>query len=669
MRYFSSFAFFLTLILALTCLQSCTGGMGILAPDKIYSPEFLAKIDGVYAIFKDGDHQGAKQKLLAMKDQDLTADEKAKKYNLLGAIEFSQVNYELAAEHFLFAKKSARVDRALIAQIGLNLASTYFKLNKFEFGFEEVKAIELKALGDKEQMKYHQLKFVLASNLGHPRDTVDSLIAILGELKSISEVKNSKNKETLLDNYRSLPDSERVYILENNKSKYPYVSAYLAQVEVEKRYYAGDKSGAKDVLDWLDNEFSQLPEVAVFTKSIKDRMDSFSKMKMSSIGVILPFSKQFERYSNKTLMGIETALSNPKTNDLNLELHVADNKNNPYVAREKVRELILKHHVSVIIGGLFPNTATDEYLEARKYGVVFISIFQVYVPREMKNHLLVELQGSIQSQLAALTKDDVISKFGRKVALFYPKSNRGSSYVDEIWNLRDKKKIDVTNIQNYSSDLKEFREPVRKILGLKFPRERSEELKILKEVYSNEGKQSIRRVQNLPPIVEFDWVFLPSIPNEALQIISFFKYFDAMSGVTFIGGPSWWTSKDLIDEQKNVFRKPIYFVGSDPKEIGDKISTDFKVRNDRLPGLLETLGFEALVLTSNILKSTKPDSRDQLEANLLQLKGLQGISGEFELVDGLWIKALEMLQIRSGKIEKVNLTQNTGLQENQADES
>ncbi|MGB0360870.1 MAG: GTPase Era, partial [Endozoicomonas sp.] len=39
-----------------------------------------------------------------------------------------------------------------------------------------------------------------------------------------------------------------------------------------------------------------------------------------------------------------------------------------------INDLIQKHHVSIIIGGLFPDTAKEEYLEAKKYGVLYVSL-------------------------------------------------------------------------------------------------------------------------------------------------------------------------------------------------------------------------------------------------------------------------------------------------------
>lgn len=653
MRFLST-AYLLLAITLIGLLSGCQG-VRILNPEDIYSKEFLAKINGVNAIFKDGDKFGARSKLLAMNDNSLNADEKAKKYNLLGVIEFSQVNYEKAVEHFVTAKSNVRLDRTLMSQIRLNLASTYYKLSKYEFAFEEVKSTDVEFLPENEKPKYFQLKYVLAAQLGHPKEIVTSLVEIMGQEKTLTEVKNSKFKEALLDNYRKLADTERVYLLEKYRKPYPMVVAFLAEAEVEKRYYTGDKSGAKDVLKWLSSEYSQIPEVLAFIDNFQSRMDNFAKIKMSSVGVVLPFTEDHEKFSQKTLMGIETALSNPETNELNLQLHIEDNKYNPYIAREKVRELVQKHHISVIIGGLFPKTATDEYLEARKYGVMFISLSEIYVPREMKNHLLFELTGSIQSQLAVASKPEVMAKFGKKIGVFYPKSSRGESYVDEFWTLRDKDKISIVGIQGYDGELNDYREPVKKILGLKFPRERNEELQILKEVYKNEDKGSIRRVQTLAPILDFDWVFLPSIPPEAVQIISYFKYFDAM-GVTFVGGPTWWTSKDLVNEQRKSFGKSIYFIGSDPKDINSKIYKDFKQRNNRSPGLLEVLGFEALALASNILEKTKPGSRDEFEGNIIKLQTVKGISGEFNLQDGVWIKELEIMKINRGNIEKVNLT-------------
>ena len=64
---------------------------------------------------------------------------------------------------------------------------------------------------------------------------------------------------------------------------------------------------------------------------------------------------------------------------------------------------------------------------------------------------------------------------GSKVALMYPRNEGGYTYLEEVWRVANAKNIQLTSIQGFDSKLNDFREPVKKLLGLHFKRERKEE--------------------------------------------------------------------------------------------------------------------------------------------------------------------------------------------------
>lgn len=649
------FIIHLALLIFFSITFSSCSGIKILSEQDIYPAEFLKKIDGIQTIYRDGDKQGAIDKLLSMNDLELSKDEKAKKYNLLGVYVFSRLEYEKALNYFVEAESFVNKDRSLRAQIYLNISSTFYKQNQYEMSYQKLQDVEVAVISESEKEKYYLLQYILASKFEEPKQVVEAIVSLLNKSSSFEEIKQSKYKEALVDNYRKMADSERVYLLENNYKLENLVVAYLAQNEVWQRYLKGDKSGAKDVIVWMDTKYGSVDEVKSFIKDFNFRMENFSKINTGAIGVVLPLSGTKSVYGERVLMGIETAISNPKNSKFNLKVHTRDNHNNPFVAKQMIHDLIQGHHVSIIIGGLFPSTAKEEYLEARKYGVLFISLSPVYVKKELKTHLLIEVPGSVQSQLETVFSDNVLAKFGEKVGLFYPNEQRGNVYLDEIWNNYRGKVVRVNSIQPFKKNIDDYREPVQKMLGLKFKRERQEELEVAKEIHKLERKTRrtfIRQIQDLEPIVDFDWVFVPSYPNEAVKILPSFRYYDA-AGVTFIGGPSW-LSKKLIREQKTLGRV-IYFVGDDPNDFKSDFIEFYKKRNSRTPRLMEIMAYEAMSLSQKILAGSNFEKRDQLESSLINLKQIEGVTSNWYLKDGIWIKNMDFLKVTKGKIEKVNL--------------
>lgn len=645
----------LSYILITFFVLSCSG-VRMLTPEEIYAPEFLKKIEGIQIIYRDGDKKTAIEKLNAMNDLEISEAEVAKKYNFLGIIYFSQQDYDTAIEKFEMARSRARLDLNLKAQIYLNIASSYYKKGLYEKSYSYLEQIDRDAIKGNENQKYFKLKLVLSQQLEKPKEVVRSIIPLMGNMKIFKEVEDHQYKELLVDNFRKLSTSERVYLLEEYDSQSNLTAAYLAKEEALNRYYMGDRPGAEDVLNWLQDKYGRSEDVSAFIKDFQFRIENYSKIDVGAIGVVLPLSGKKEKFGKRALAGIDSALNFDDNKVLAAKVYTRDSQDNPYVAQKMINDLIQKHHVSIIIGGLFPTTAKEEYLEAKKYGVLYVSLSPVHLDKEDKNHLLLEIPGSIQSQVDKVINENFLSRFGKKIAVLYPDSEGGQAYVNEIWRKSKSGIVDISSIYKYDKNNRDFREPVSKILGLKFKRERKEEFELWKEIYEAKRKvkrSSIRRIQTLKPVVDFDWVFAPAYPQDAIQIIPVFSYFDARR-LKFVGGPSW-MSRKLVREQRNLGQ--LYFVGDDPKDFDKKFAESFKVRNSKTPRLIETLAFEAMDISLNVIEGTKFEKREELETRLINMKELKGVTGSWSLKEGIWMKNMDFLKIYGKKINKFDISQ------------
>lgn len=624
----------------------------MLTPEDIYSKDFLQQMDRIQAIYKNGNKDSALAELEKLKDSSLSKAELGKKLNFLGIISFSEADFAQASEYFIQAKDFIRLDEVLAGQTRLNLASAYYKMDKYEKAFNTIETIDPKVFTEDEKKKYYKLRLALAEGENAHKAVVSSLIYLLKDKKLFSEINQSEQKTLLMDSFRKLSGSERVFLLEKYDEQEAVVIPFLAAEEALQRYYFGDRAGAEDVLEWLESNFGEYEDVQNFVSDFQYRIENFSKVDVGAVGVVLPLSGDKERFGKKALMGIDTALNRGEDQLASTKLYTRDNKNNPTVAKKLVHDLIQKHHVSVIIGGLFPSTAKEEYLEARKYGALFISLSPVYLEKEEKNHLLIEIPGSVQSQIATIFSEDFLAKNGNNIAMIYPDSEGGLAYVNEVWRKAKEGKINIKSLASFDKNVKDYREWVQKLLGLKYTRERSEEFELWKEIYSLERKNSsIRRIQTLRPIVDFDWVFVPSYPHEALQIIPSFTYFDA-KGLKYVGGPSW-MSRKLVKEQRNL--GSLRFVGDDPDDFDKSFVSVFSSRNKSNPSLVETLAFEGMNLALNILEDSKFDKREELERKLVNMQLIDGITGQWKLDEGIWLKDLDILKIQNNDIKKVEL--------------
>ncbi len=631
--------------LLLTLFFAGCGGIQYLpSQGDLYGETFLMKIGAIKEKYRLGQEEEALASLQKMDEEPLRPSEKAMRRNFMGAIYFAKGQYEKSIVNFDVALTHAKEDPNLLARIQLNLASSYFKMGHLERSFATAAAIDVRMMEEMDRKKMYQLKYKISKELGRESDQSEALFYYLADLNNLQQLKQEPHFNYLLTSFFSLPQEERLKMLEKIEGGSLCVS-YLAYLEAEKLYYQGEKDDAKNYLEWVAKHSEKYAEIIALIDGFYNKMGSFSKIDLQAVGVVIPLKDRRSVFSKRLLSGIESALVDSKST---IKLFVEDSQGSGAVGAMRVRELIEKHHVAAVIGGLFPNEAVKEYQEAKKHGTLFISLSEVFLPKEEKDHLLIEIAGSVESQVGTLFSPEMLQFLGKNAAIAYSDDQRGEAYVNEFWRMATAHGVNITGVVEFSPEKPDYREPVQNILGLNFPRERQEEMEILKDVYALE-KNAVRRVQTLRPQVDFDWIFIPAYPNDALQLIPAFKYYDAYP-LNIVGGPSW-RSKKLMEESPKLGK--LYFVGDELSEKGKLFSQNFTQRYQRSPKLIELRGHDSLMIIQQLLQGGKYESRDELDIYLRSHTQIAGISGQWKLTDGLWLKDMIPLRLKKDNFEKV----------------
>jgi len=590
----------------------------------------------------------ANLKLAELNDDKIEEVEKSIKYNLKGVALFGMGDFEKSILNFEVAEKYAPVETVLYGQIHLNIASGYFKMNKYDEMVKHVKEIERKNLSDNEQKKYSQLSLTLGKYTQDHKMITEALLLMLKGVESRQALYGSEHYATFKDSFSKLSSSEKSDVFNDFKDEKSvgFVDLYVG--EVEKLLKEGDRSKAESYLTVLSQTYAQ---DADYGKTISDFQSQFqfsSSLSSSNIGVVLPLSGEKSGFGQRALQTVQSGLKVLGAAE-KLNLYSKDGKDNPQESARAVTELIQSHNVSFIIGGLFPESAKAEYLEAKKYGVLYLSLSSIHLPKDQKDDHLIEIQGSVESQVESLLSDEMIQKFGNKLGVIAPDNESGKSYLAEISRKSEQKGLKIASSAQFPKNTHDYRETAQLFLGLKYPRERIEELRILEEAYALE-KNSIRRVQTLPPVIDFDWVFLATFPHEATQLIPTLGYYDA-NKIKVIGGPSW-ISQTMVKEQKNL--GTLYFIGEDPKDLDQDLLKKFQTFYGKPASLVEIMTLDALKIGVETLKLTdSASSRSDFEAKLKAAGKIQGLSTPFVLNDGIWIKKMNSMVITRGEIQKL----------------
>lgn len=612
---------------------------------EVFSPAFLTKINIIKDHIAKAQYPIALNRLNELEDPKLSENEKAYKYNLLGIISFSKNDFQNASVLFKQAFSHAKPNYVLSSKISLNLTSTLYKMNEYDKAYFYLNKIRTFNLEEKEQNNFYKLKYLLAQLKNDSNAVISSALNLMQDLKSFQEIENSPYKESLIDHYSKLGARERLEILKNLEKRKDLVVGYLGKYEVQSLYYSGSRSEAKSVLSWVESNYGSFVEIKDFVQNFENQMQSFAKLNQKAIGVVLPLKGKKANFGQRALRGIEAAF---KTKKRDFDIYIANDNNRPEYSRNVVRDLIVRNNVAFIVGGLFPQTAKEEYLEARKYGVLFISLSPVYLPREEKNHLLIEVPGSVESQVKSILSPEQINKLGKKVSVFFSADDRGISYIKELWKEHQNNNIEITSVAKFPKDTKDYRDFVSEALGLGFPLERKEEEEEWRSIYALKGKKYLQRAQFLKPVVDFDWVFLPIYPPEAIQAISTFGYFDAKS-LLYVGGPSW-KSRSLITEQRNLGK--LVFASSLNEEGNIKVTEEYKKLFNENPGFIETLGYKGIKSGLFIMGENSFDNREKLELYVKEKAKINVYDDVWNLENGIWIKEMGLYRINQRKITR-----------------
>ena len=635
-------------ILAFILFQGCAGItiLGLEHRPDLYTPLFLDEVAKIKEIYRNGRKEEASARLNAINDEELNTAERAMKNNLVGVVLFSKGEYQKAVDIFNEALNMGRQDRALYAQLRLNLASASYRLGHRVKAYELLGILESRYLSPEELQKFHKLRYTLGKDLGRERSAIISLLSFLGSAKKLGDLKANPLYEVLISEFSSLAANEKWDILEDLADDNTLVVAYLGHMEAEKLYYSGRRGQALDLIKWIKKYFSRHEEIRYLIKNFDFRTKAFTKLDGKAIGLLLPLSGPRSNFGHRAMRGFDAFLRKTGRGS-SYQIYTKDSQGSGVVGALGVRKLAEDHNVGVIVGGLFPQEAKKEYIEARKLGIFFISLSQIYLPREEKDHLLFEVPGSVESMVDTLFSDEHLERFGKRAAIIYPETDRGKTFVNAFWENTKVKGATITGLHSYKTKTKDFRAPVKKLLGLTYTRERQEEHDILKEVYAFE-KHAMRRVQILGPQIDFDWVFVPAFPLEAMQIIPSFSYFDA-ADVKVIGGPSW-RSKGLSRESRKF--KNIYFLGDTITDRAKEFGLWFRREYGRRGGIIEMMAFDAFYMTDLLLGEKNFKTRTELDVNIRDIKEVSGLTGGWRQKNGLWIKLMSSLHLKNGKVVK-----------------
>lgn len=420
----------------------------------------------------------------------------------------------------------------------------------------------------------------------------------------------------------------------------------LGELSVEHRDLSQAKKYFNGVIDFMPES-----DLAARSQEVLQQMESSRAVQAQTVGVVLPLSGKNAPVGQRALRGLEMGLG------LHLpasgfKLAVMDSEGNPDSARRGVERLVKEDNVIAIVGSLLSKTAPAVAAKSEEMGVPTIALSQRSGLTEISPNVF---RNSLTSamQVRALVRTAMDDLGMRKFAVLYPNDLYGTEFTNIFWDEVLARGGSVTAVQAYSTKETDFRLVIQRLVGTYFGEARQDEFNLrLREIQQSGKKHSVRQSNLedvLPPIVDFDAIFIPDSAKAMGQISAMLSY----SGVRSprLLGTNLWNTKDIAKRAGN-FANNLIFVDSMSPEMKQtsRFIGEYKALYNEEPSLIEIQAYDAGLILRQLIAAGS-STREDLTQKLTQLKRFPGALGPLTMnADREIERPVSVLTVDKGEI-------------------
>lgn len=608
----------------------------------------LAKIE---IDISTGSHKKAAQRLEKIISQHSQTDAADDAYIVLGNLHFKDGNYNESYRAYIAVINSEYSSpREIDATIGA--AKALHKLGRYDEALSLTsQALKTKQLSTPAQIEIYTLRYDIQTQLSDRLDALRSLIYLSLNTADAGKQERYKIKalefveSTLLEEQLRVVADEPAFDFVRTPALYRVATTYFEQRDYTRAevYFKNIISSAPNS-DFANNANNFLEQIAA-----RRRVSPFT------IGVVLPLSGKHSVIAQKTLRGLQMGLGISGAQTSEYKLAIIDSEANPDVARRAVERLVIEDSAIAIVGDLLSKTSEPVAQKADELGVPIIGLSQKSGLTQIGTNVF---RNALTSE--ALVKELVqnsIEKYGlKRFAIIYPNDAYGTEYANLFWDEVLARGGQITSAQTYAPDEKDFSALVSKLTGTYYLEDRADEYTHLVRGWYGEQKVITSRVtvptDILPPIIDFDAIFIPDGVKVLGQIASMLVYND-VSGVRLLG-TNIWNSSSLVERGTTLIENSLFV---DAKNTVDNTLSKTAFYKEYLKIYKETPSvFESQAYDTGLALRTAIDagarSRPALRDALAQINKFEGTVGEISVSEEReFTRPLTLLTVKDGKIE------------------
>lgn len=373
-----------------------------------------------------------------------------------------------------------------------------------------------------------------------------------------------------------------------------------------------------------------------------------------TIGLLLPLSGRFADFGSRVLHAITLSLKIYDPVGTEFKLEVEDTGDSVEQTIRALNRLANERHASVVIGPLLSKGIEQIAARAETLGIPLVSITQQpSLPGEyvISAGLTPKMQAFEVARVA-------IQKLGlKRFAIIHPRDKFGEQYSQSYWDAVESLGGKIVGIESYASGETDFRQVIDRLVGNYYSEARTRETDLLTkqrdELKITKRTRKTTQYFDLPPVIEFDAVFIPDDPKVVGQVLPTFAYRD-VDTVKFLG-ISTWNSPELVKRAQAFAEGSIFvdglFLDSDSIHA-QKFITRFQGNQGEPPSTIEAMAYDAGLAVERALQDLPPGmvSRSDVKNRLHSITDLPGATGKITYRDGEYARNLTLLTVKNGKI-------------------
>lgn len=530
----------------------------------------------------------------------------------IGTIHYYKEDYSEAASEFeTFLRRFP--DSNLNFDVRYNLAASEYQLGNFPRSYRTLSAFSLKDIqsqGPRRAEVVFQLTALSAEAMNNHSGAVAALAA--HAQLPVSEAKRSELYSRARAHLVQMSDTAALDRLLSKTSE-PTVRNLITQR-----------------MGFLAQAGSVAQAPAVEGGAVGASLRSGTRGDRQSVGVVLPLTGKFSRYGLRALEGITLAAKSfSSSRDGDFHIYIEDTESNPDVARRAVDTLVQKHDVMAIVGPMSWKESLAVADRAQQLGVPNISLTGK-AGISARGAYLFQNALTPQVQLENLVDFAVRQRNLKRFAILAPNNTFGLDMSNQFWDLVEKSGGSVVAYQTYKPTEKDFQRYIREMIGLANLDFRKLEVQALDKFQEEYKEKTGRkpRVQ-LPPIVDFDAIFLPDSPRTVAQIAASLTYFDATN--TVLLGTTEWNSDQLYKfggrhVEGALFPGGLTEKSEDPKQR--EFLNEFSQAYGNAPDLLAGQAFEAMKLMTVAIDEASSSDRNDVVRELARMDDFNSPLGD-----------------------------------------